>query len=98
MDRDQVIATLRATNQRFETLVSCAWPCSAPQLGAARGPASDMDLLADFDGTRRISILDIAGMELDLAEMLGCEVYLVEEGTLKLCVQQSVEAEAVRAF
>jgi predicted nucleotidyltransferase len=37
-------------------------------------------------------------MELDLAEMLGCKVDLVEEGTLKTRVQQSVEAEAVRAF
>ena len=63
-----------------------------------QGPASDINLLAAFDDTRRISILDIAGMELDLAKMLGCKVDLVEEETLKLRVQQSVEAEALRAF
>jgi predicted nucleotidyltransferase len=37
-------------------------------------------------------------MELDLAAMLGCKVDLVEEGTLKPQVQESVEAEALRAF
>jgi predicted nucleotidyltransferase len=42
--------------------------------------------------------LDIVGMELDLSEMLGCKVDLIEEGTLKPRVQKSVEAEVVRAF
>ncbi len=62
------------------------------------GPGSDVDLLAAFDDTRRISLLDIAGMELDLAEMLGCKVDLSEEGTLKPRVKKSVDAEVVRAF
>jgi predicted nucleotidyltransferase len=74
------------------------WPCSAPRRCGDQGPTSDVDLLAAFDKTRRISILDIAGMEQDLAAMLGCKVDLIEEGTLKPRVQQAVEAEAVRAF
>ena len=64
------------------------------QLGEVR----DVDLLAVFDETRRISLLDIAGMELDLSEMLGRKVDLIEEGTLKPRVQESVQAEVVRAF
>ena len=62
------------------------------------GPDSDVDLLAAFDHTRRISLLDIVGMELDLTEMLGCKVDLIEEGTLKPRVYRSAEAEVVRAF
>jgi predicted nucleotidyltransferase len=62
------------------------------------GPESDIDLLAAFDANRRISLLDIAGLEMDLSEMLGRRVDLAEEGTLKSRVQKSVEAEAVRAF
>jgi len=34
-----------------------------------QGSASDVDLGAGFDETRRISILDIVGMKLDLAEL-----------------------------
>ena len=63
-----------------------------------RGPDSDIDLLVAFDNTRRISLLDIAGMEIDLSEMLGCKIDLIEEGTLKPRAQRSVEAEAVSAF
>jgi predicted nucleotidyltransferase len=59
------------------------------------GPDSDVNLLAAFDNTRRISLLDIVGMELDLS---GCKVDLIEEGTLKPRVRKSVEAEVVRAF
>ena len=62
------------------------------------GPDSDVDLLAAFDETRRISLLDIVGMKLDLSDMLGCMVDLIEEGTLKPSVQKSVETEVIRAF
>src|SRR6266496_3175800 len=43
---------------------------------------------------RRISLLDVVGIELRLSELLGQPVELVEEGTLKPRVQKSVEAEA----
>jgi uncharacterized protein len=61
-------------------------------------PDSDIDLVAAFDATRRISLLDVAGIELQISELLGRPVDLVEEGTLKPRVQRSVEAEALRAF
>lgn len=64
----------------------------------ARRPDSDIDLMAVFDANRRISLLDVAGIELRLSELLGLPVDLVEEGALKPRVRQSVEAEALRAF
>lgn len=67
----------------------------------ARGdgrPDSDIDLLASFDESRRLSILDLVGIELRIAGLLGRPVDLVEEGTLRPRVQRSVEAESVRAF
>jgi predicted nucleotidyltransferase len=63
-----------------------------------RRPDSDIDLLAAFDETRRISLLDVAGIEIQLSQLLGQTVDLVEEGTLKPRVQKRVEAEAERAF
>jgi predicted nucleotidyltransferase len=78
--------------------VSCGCRCSVPLPQGDAGPDSDVDLLAAFDGTRRISLLDVVGMELDFSEMLGCKVDRIEEGTLKPRVRRSVEAEVVRAF
>ena len=98
MDREHVLAKLRAHERQLKDagIVSLSLFGSAARGDA--GPHSDVDLLAAFDNTRRISLLDIVGMKLDLSDMLGCKVDLIEEGTLKPRVQKSVEAEVVRAF
>ena len=67
----------------------------------ARGdqrPDSDVDLLAIFDATRRLSVLDVVGLQLRIADLLGVKVDLTEEGSLKPRVQKRVQAEVVRAF
>jgi predicted nucleotidyltransferase len=98
MDREQVIAQLR----RHEPELKAAGVVRLSLFGStARGehrPDSDIDLLAAFDQTRRISLLGVAGIEIQLSMLLGQKVDLVEEGTLKARVQKNVEAEAVRAF
>ena len=98
MDCEHVIATLRG----YEPELRAAGIIRLSLFGStARGddrPDSDVDLLAAFDDTRRISLLDVVGMEEQISRMLGRTVELVEEGTLKPRVQKNVEAEAVRAF
>lgn len=61
-------------------------------------PDSDVDLLAAFDSSRRLSLLDVVGIERQISDVLGRPVELVEEGTLKPRVRGTVDAEAVRAF
>lgn len=49
----------------------------------ARGESnsdSDLDLLVKFESGR--SLLDQAGLQLDLADLLGCKVDVVSEGAL----------------
>jgi len=98
MDRERVIDTLRG----HELELRAAGVIRLSLFGStARGdqrPDSDVDLLAAFDRTRRISLLDVVGIERQIAQMLGHYVELVEEGTLKPRVQKNVEVEAVRAF
>lgn len=59
---------------------------------------SDVDLLAAFDDSRKLSLLDMIGIENRLAELLGQPVDLIEEETLRPRARQSVSREAVRAF
>ncbi len=98
MDRERVIATLRG----HEPELRAAGVVRLSLFGStARGEQrtdSDIDLLAAFDSNRRISLLEVVGIERQIEQMLGRRVELVEEGTLKRRVQKSVEAEAVRAF
>ena len=59
----------------------------------ARGeekPWSDMDILVQYDRTQPIGLLKIAGMQLDLEDLLGLEVDLVEEGALRPWAVESV--------
>jgi hypothetical protein len=98
MDREQVIAILR----EHEVELRAAGVVRLSLFGStARGdqrPDSDIDLLAAFDDARRISLLDVAGIERQISRILGRSVELVEEGTLKSRVRKNVEAEALRAF
>jgi predicted nucleotidyltransferase len=98
MHCEQVLATLRA----HELALKAAGVVRLSLLGSTvrgdRRPDSDIDLLAAFDQNHRISLLDVAGIEIQLSELLGQPVDLIEEGALKPRVQRAVEAEAVRAF
>ena len=98
MDREHVIATLRAHERQLKEagIVRLSLFGSTAR-GDAR-PDSDVDLLAAFDDTRRLSLLDVIHLENQISDLLGCKVDLAEEGKLKPRVQKGVESEVVRAF
>src|SRR5205809_910548 len=98
MDRDQVIATLREHEPELKAAGVVRLSLFGSTARGDRRPDSDIDLLAAFDESMRISLLDVAGIQIRLADLLGQKVDLVEEGTLKPRVQRSVEAEILRAF
>jgi len=98
MGREQVIATLREHEPELRAAgVVRLWLFGSTVRGD-RGPDSVIDLLAAFDETRRISLMDVAGIEIRLSGMLSQPVDLIEEGTLKPRVKKSVDAEAALAF
>jgi predicted nucleotidyltransferase len=74
MDRDQVIATLREHEPELKAAGILRLSLFGSTARGDRGLDSDIDLLASFDGTRRISLLDVVGMETSLSEILGCKV------------------------
>jgi uncharacterized protein len=98
MDREYVIGMLRAHERELKQAGIVRLSVFGSTARGDRGPSSDVDLLAAFDENRRLSLLDLVGIERQLAELLGCAVDLAEEGRLRPHVQKSVEAEAVRAF
>jgi predicted nucleotidyltransferase len=60
--------------------------------------ASDVDLIADLDSSRRLSLIDMAGLENYLADLLGVPVDLSPSKMLKEPVRQRAQQEAVLAF
>ena len=98
MNRETVITALRAheSELRASGVVRLSLFGSTAR-GDAR-PDSDIDLLATFDDARPLSLLDVIRIENQISDLLGHAVDLIEEGTLKPRVRQSVDREAMRAF
>ena len=65
------------------------------------GQGSDVDLLADIDrgAVARFSLVDLAGLELDLADLLGREVQIVTAlDQLHPLVRAGLEAQAIEVL
>jgi predicted nucleotidyltransferase len=67
----------------------------------ARGEAnaqSDVDLLADFDKSKRFTLLTVSRLENHLADLLGVKVELSSPDWMKEHVRKQALREAVLAF
>lgn len=59
---------------------------------------SDVDILVDFDKDARIGLFKYAGIYGDLKELLGREVDLVQNGTLKAFAVESAEQDKILIY
>lgn len=59
---------------------------------------SDVDLMADFDGAKRLTLFDKAGLEVELGEILQTRVELSDRAMPKQPVRLNAEREAFLVF
>lgn len=67
----------------------------------ARGEAradSDVDLMAEIDRSKRLTLFGLAGLENRLSDLLGVKVDLSPANTMKEAVRARADREAIRAF
>ena len=69
-----------------------AWLFGSYSRGENR-PWSDVDILVQYDLRQPIGLLKIAGMKVDLEDLLDCEVDLVEDGNLRPWAVESVNRD-----
>jgi hypothetical protein len=98
MDKEHVIAKLRehAPELKAAGIVHLHLHGSVARDQAS--DASDVDLIAEFDAGRRLSLLDMVELENRLRELLGMPVDLSPSNTLKEPVRDRAAREAVLAF
>jgi predicted nucleotidyltransferase len=98
MDREHVIATLRA----HEAELKSAGIVRLSLFGSvARGdstPQSDVDLMADFDSSKKFSVLGRVHLENHLADLLGAKVDLSNTPMLRDGIRERAVREAVIVF
>lgn len=58
------------------------------------GPRSDVDVLVEFEPTARVGLMGLAGMEIELGELIGRKVDLNTAGFLSDYFRDEVLAEA----
>ena len=63
MDREQVIAALRGREKELRAAGVVRISLFGSTVRGEQRPDSDVDLLAAFDSSRRLSLLDVVGIE-----------------------------------
>jgi predicted nucleotidyltransferase len=99
MNREQVIAKLREHEPELKAAgVEHLFLHGSYARRMAIRDVSDVDVIAEFDPARRLSLLDMVAIENRLADLLGVRVDLSPANTLKEPVKQKAAREAVLAF
>ena len=98
MNRDEVINKLRAHEPELKAAGIVRLAVFGSVARGDNSPESDVDLLADFDKTKRYTLLTIGRLENRLADLLGTRVDLSSPEWLKESVKNQVLREAVLAF
>jgi len=62
---------------------------------AEQKEGSDLDILVVFEDGARLSLLDVVGLEIELSDLLGVKVDLVEKKDLKPFIKQRILNEVV---
>ena len=98
MDKSRVIETLRVHRDELRA----AGVVHLSVFGSvARGDASarsDVDLMADFDKSKRLTLVKIGSLQQRLSEWLGAEVELSSAEWMREPVRSRAMREAVVAF
>jgi predicted nucleotidyltransferase len=99
MNTEQVIAKLREHETELKAAgVEHLFLHGSYARGMAIRDVSDVDVIAEFDAGRRLSLVDMVAIENRLADLLGVRVDLSPANTLKEPVKQKAAREAVLAF
>ena len=98
MDRDSVISRLRKHESELRKAGILHLRLHGSVARGDAGPVSDVDLIAEFDPVKRLSLLDMIGLENRLADLLGVTVDLSSLKTVREAVREKAVHEGILAF
>jgi predicted nucleotidyltransferase len=97
MDRDHVIATLRAHEPDLHRAGVARLYLFGSVARQEAGPNSDVDLFFDTDNPR-FSLIELVDVQERVSDILGAETDVMTRASLHPMLRQRIEAEALRVF
>ena len=99
MDKDRILAILRqhAPELKAAGLLHLRVFGSVAR-GEASPPHSDVDLLAEFDASKRITLVTLGSLQSRLTDLLGAQVDLSAATWMKEPIRHQALQEAVLVF
>jgi predicted nucleotidyltransferase len=99
MDREELIKKLREHKEELQRAgVDHLFLHGSYARGTAIREASDVDVIADFDGTRRLSLIGRIHLENRLTDILGIKADLADRAMLRPEVLDRAQRESVLVF
>jgi uncharacterized protein len=98
MDKDRIIMILREHAPELKEAGLVHLRVFGSVARGEASPQSDVDLLADFDKSKRVTLLTVGRLESLLADLLGVRVDLSAAEWMKEPVRMQALREAVIAF
>jgi uncharacterized protein len=99
MNRDQIIATLRAHEAKLRRRGVCHAALFGSVARGEAGPRSDIDILIEVDAQASIGVFDYVGIAQFLADLFPVRIDVANRRSgLKPLVRSRVERDAVYAF
>jgi predicted nucleotidyltransferase len=98
VDKDHVISKLRAYQQELQDAGIVHLRVFGSVARGEPSSRSDVDLLAEFDKSKHLTLVSIGSLQSRLAEILGVDVDLSSEDWMREPVRTKALSEAVLAF
>jgi len=98
MDRQQIIETLRSYQRELQAAGIVHLRIFGSVARGESSSASDIDLLADFDQSKRLTLVTIGSLQSLLTRILGVNVDLSSSEWLREPVRSKANHEAILAF
>jgi predicted nucleotidyltransferase len=95
---ERVIAMLRAHEAELRAAGVRALSLFGSVARGEAGQDSDIDLAAEFDPAAKMDLIRLAGLERELAALLGRQVQILPEPVQKPRLRANVARDRVRAF
>ena len=98
MTREEVSAVLRAHEAELKAAGIVHLHLHGSVARGDAGPDSDVDLAGRFDRGKRLSLLDMVGLQNRLSDILGTGADLCDADRLKAGVRENFDREAELVF